>query len=147
MNIQPNWTVTNQGPWQLIYNDTCIISLAESIGTTSTEAKVFVGTQEECEAERVRLGLPWAADVVIDPEYRLVHDGQSILYFSVAGSEVDIVGTPFQGKLHECEAEIARLGLTWISTPIDESAVILPEPPAPVDQGAIANTQENDLLT
>lgn len=60
MNIEPNWTVTNQGPWQLIYNDTSVISLAEAQGITSTEGKVFVGTEEECEAERVRLGLLWA---------------------------------------------------------------------------------------
>jgi len=68
MNIQPNWTVTDQGPWQLIYNDTSIISLSQTIGTTSTEGKVFAGTQEECEAERVRLSLPWASDVVVNPE-------------------------------------------------------------------------------
>jgi len=119
MNIQPNWTVTNQGPWQLIYSDTCIISLAESIGITSTEANVFVGTQEECEAERVRLGLPWASDVVLDPDYQLIHDSQNILYFSIAGSGVDIAGTSFVGKLQECEAEIARLGLTWASVPVE----------------------------
>ena len=123
MNIQPNWTVTNQGPWQLIYSDTCIISLAESIGITSTEAKVFVGTQEECEAERVRLGLPWASDVVLDPDYKLIHDSQNILYFSIAGSNVDIGGTSFVGKMQECEAEIARLGLTWASVPVDASDI------------------------
>jgi len=124
MNIQPNWTVTNQGPWQLIYSDSCIVSLAESIGMTSTEAKVFVGTQEECEAERVRLGLPWAADVVIDPDYELIHDEQNILYLSIAGSGVDIAGTSFVGKLQECEAEIARLGLTWASVPVDTPSII-----------------------
>ena len=124
MNIQPNWTVTNQGPWQLIYSDSCIVSLAESIGMTSTEAKVFVGTQEECEAERVRLGLPWAADVVIDPDCELIHDEQNILYLSIAGSGVDIAGTSFVGKLQECEAEIARLGLTWASVPVDTPSII-----------------------
>ncbi len=124
MNIQPNWTVTNQGPWQLIYSDTCIISLAESIGITSTEAKVFVGTEAECEAERVRLGLPWAADVVIDPDYELIHDEQNILYLSIAGSGVDVAGTSFVGKLQECEAEIARLGLTWASVPVDSHSII-----------------------
>lgn len=111
MNIEPNWTITNQGPWQLIYNDTSVISLAEAQGITSTEGKVFVGTEEECEAERVRLGLPWASDVVLDPDYQLIHDNQNILYFSI-GSAGDIVGTSFVGKLQECEAEIARLGLT-----------------------------------
>ena len=122
MNIEPNWTVTNQGPWQLIYNDTSVISLAEAQGITSTEGKVFVGTEEECEAERVRLGLLWASDVVLDPDYQLIHDNQNILYFSI-GSAGDIVGTSFVGKLQECEAEIARLGLTWASVPVDASDI------------------------
>jgi len=134
MNIQPNWTVTNQGPWQLIYNDSCIVSLAESIGMTSTEANVFAGTQEECEAERVRLGLPWASDVVLDPDYQLIHDSQNILYFSIAGSGVDIIGTSFVGKLQECEAEIARLGLTWVSVPVDAPEVLSPDIEAQVEE-------------
>ena len=62
MKLKPNWTISDQGPWQLIYNDTAIISLAPAEGVTSTQGNLFVGTQEECEAERVRLGLPWAAE-------------------------------------------------------------------------------------
>jgi len=64
MNIQPNWTVTDQGPWQLIYNDTSIISLLEVEGITSTQGYIFAGTKEECEAEIIRLGLPWASELV-----------------------------------------------------------------------------------
>jgi hypothetical protein len=67
--------------------------------------------------------LPWAADVVIDPDYELIHDEQNILYLSIAGSGVDIAGTSFVGKLQECDAEIARLGLTWVSVPVDASDV------------------------
>lgn len=119
MIIQPNWTVTDQGPWQLIFNDNSIISLSQVVGVTSTQGKVFVGTQEECEAERVRLGLPWASEVTLDPDYKLIHDSQNILYLSIAGSDVDIIGTLFVGKLQECEAEISRLGLTWPSVPAD----------------------------
>lgn len=59
MIIEPNWTVSSQGPWQLIYNDAQIISLLEVHGTTSTEGNLFVGTKEECEAEIARLGLPF----------------------------------------------------------------------------------------
>ena len=62
MKLQPNWTISDQGPWQLIYNDTAIISLAPAEGVTSTQGNLFVGTKEECEAERLRLGLPWAAE-------------------------------------------------------------------------------------
>jgi len=64
MNIQPNWTVTDQGPWQLIYNDTSIISLLEVEGITSTQGYIFAGTKEECEAEIIRLDLPWASGFV-----------------------------------------------------------------------------------
>lgn len=74
MNIEPNWTITNQGPWQLIYNDTSVISLAEAQGITSTDGKVFVGTQEECEAERIKLGLPWASDMLIEPSFDILSD-------------------------------------------------------------------------
>jgi len=57
MIIQPNWTITDQGPWQLIYNDVSIISLLEVKGITSTQGYIFAGTKEECETEIVRLGL------------------------------------------------------------------------------------------
>jgi len=59
MIINPNWTVSDQGPWQLIYNNQQIISLHEAQGATSTQGNLFVGTKEECEAEIVRLGLPF----------------------------------------------------------------------------------------
>lgn len=124
MIIQPNWTVTDQGPWQLIFNDNSIISLSQVVGVTSTQGKVFVGTQEECEAERVRLGLPWASEVTLDPDYKLIHEGGNILYFSVA-SEVAIDGVTFVGTQQECETEIARLGLTWPVTPIPVEEPVL----------------------
>lgn len=65
MIIQPNWTITDQGPWQLIYNDTSIISLLEVEGITSTQGYIFAGTKEECEAEIIRLNLPWASGFVL----------------------------------------------------------------------------------
>ena len=78
MIIQPNWTITDQGPWQLIYNDTSIISLLEVEGITSTQGYIFAGTREECESEIIRLNLPWASGFVssvdeenIEPEISL----------------------------------------------------------------------------
>jgi hypothetical protein len=65
MIIQPNWTITDQGPWQLIYNDASIISLLEVEGITSTQGYIFAGTKEECEAEIIRLNLPWASGFVL----------------------------------------------------------------------------------
>lgn len=121
MNIEPNWTVTNQGPWQLIYNDTSIISLSQTIGTTSTEGKVFAGTQEDCEAERVRLNLPWASE--IETIYKLIHDGTHILSFSVNVDSSNVEGTTVVGTFRECQQEINRLGLTYTSSEFVEEPV------------------------
>jgi len=63
MIIEPNWTVSDQGPWQLVYNEISIISLAPAEGITSTQGTLFVGTKDECDAEIARLGLPWASDL------------------------------------------------------------------------------------
>jgi len=62
MTLTPNWTISDLGPWQLIYNETAIISLAPTEGTTSTQGTLFVGTESECRAEAIRIGLPWAAE-------------------------------------------------------------------------------------
>lgn len=122
MNIQPNWTVTSAGPWQLIYNDKSIISLIEVDGVTSTEGYVFAGTKQECEAEKNRLNLPWASDIIIDSEYRLIHKDGVILYYSLAGDEsVQIEGVSFFGTYDQCEAEKNRLSLSW---PIDDTEVM-----------------------
>jgi hypothetical protein len=115
MIIPPNangWSYDDSvGNWKLVYAEKIIILYEQTDESIATQSTLFVGTQEECEAERVRLGLPWAADVVIDPDYELIHDEQNILYLSIAGSNVDIAGTSFVGKLQECDAEIARLEL------------------------------------
>ena len=82
MIIQPNWTITDQGPWQLIYNDAFIISLLEVEGITSTQGYIFAGTKEECDAEIIRLNLPWASgfvspvvdeNIVTETVYKLIH--------------------------------------------------------------------------
>jgi hypothetical protein len=66
MLIEPNiqgWSMSNQGPWQLIYNDYYIIKLIEAgLGGTSTQENLFVGTKEQCEAKAAELGLPLAAN-------------------------------------------------------------------------------------
>jgi hypothetical protein len=133
MNIQPNWTVTDQGPWQLIYNDTSIISLLEVEGITSTQGYIFAGTKEECEAEIIRLNLPWASGFVspVDEEnieptvvtetiYKLIHNGTHILWFSVDEESSNIEGTTIVGTFQECQQEIDRFGLTWPSDELFE---------------------------
>lgn len=61
MLIEPNsegWSTSNQGPWQLIFNDQYIIKLFEVGLGTSTQEKLFVGTKEECGTKITELGLP-----------------------------------------------------------------------------------------
>jgi hypothetical protein len=78
MNIKPNndgWRFDESVGWKLIHNDIDVIFFEETDKAISTQEKLFVGTHEECEAERVRLGLHWYPDVVIDPEYEFfIHD-------------------------------------------------------------------------
>lgn len=124
MIIQPNWTITDSGPWQLIYNDTCIISLLEVKGITSTQGYVFAGTKEECEAEIIRLNLPWASGSILpvieesittETTYKLIHDGIHILCFSVDADSSNVEGITVVGTFQECQQEITRLGLIWLA--------------------------------
>lgn len=55
--------ITEGGPFQLVYNDKCLILLQEVIGITTTQEKIFCGTQEECEAKAQELNLPWANEM------------------------------------------------------------------------------------
>lgn len=62
MLIEPNeqgWSTSDQGPWQLLFNDQYIIKLFETNVGTSTQEKLFVGTKEECEAKIIELSLPY----------------------------------------------------------------------------------------
>ena len=65
MLIQPDeqgWSMSNQGPWQLIFNDQYIIKLFEVGSGTATQEKLFVGTKEECEDKIAELDLPLASN-------------------------------------------------------------------------------------
>lgn len=52
-------TITADGPYQLLYNDKCLILLHEVVGITTTGESIFCGTKEECEAKLQELNLPW----------------------------------------------------------------------------------------
>lgn len=128
MNIQPNWTVTSQGPWQLIYNDSFLIALIQASGLVSTEAKVFAGTRAECEAEIERLGLPWVSEEarkiglalpeieqLEEPIYRLIYNenNSTVLFLGPKTNEVNqYQGTEFLGTKMDCEAQIVLLNLS-----------------------------------
>ena len=65
MIIQPNeqgWSASDQGPWQLIFNNQYIIKMFEVGSGTTTQEKLFVGTKEDCEAKVAELNLPLAAN-------------------------------------------------------------------------------------
>ena len=62
MNIESNndgWRFDESVGWKLIHNDIDVIFFEETDKAISTQEKLFVGTQEECEAEIARLGLIW----------------------------------------------------------------------------------------
>lgn len=124
--MESNWTIANEGPWQLIY-DNSIIALIESGGLISTEANIFTGTKEECLLEIDRLGMPWISEEarkmglgVVDIEspkdliYRLIYDESdlSIKYFDLKEEDLRLPnGTEFLGTKEECEAQIVFLNL------------------------------------
>ena len=61
MIIPPNengWSYDDStGNWKLVYSDNVIIFYEETNVSIATQSTLFVGTQEECEAEIVRVGL------------------------------------------------------------------------------------------
>jgi len=56
-----NWSFSTEeqnGLWHLIFdNDKNVITIFESIGITSTQENLFVGTKEECEQYIIDEGL------------------------------------------------------------------------------------------
>ena len=66
MNIKLNsegWRFDESVGWKLIHNDIDVIFFEETDKAISTQEKLFVGTQEECEAEIARLGLTEFSEV------------------------------------------------------------------------------------
>jgi hypothetical protein len=67
MNIKPNndgWSFDESVGWKLIHNDIDVIFFEETDKAISTQEKLFVGTQQECEAEIARLGLLWVTEEI-----------------------------------------------------------------------------------
>jgi hypothetical protein len=135
MIIQPNWTVTDQGPWQLIYNDSGIISFLEVQSVNSTQGNVFAGTKEECEAEIERLGLPWVSEEARraslglpppePPEQPIYNESDStIVFFGPKVGETSLYdGTEFLGIKIDCEAQIVMLNLSVTENSIITDAI------------------------
>ena len=64
-----NWSFSTEeqnGLWHLIFdNDKNVITIFESIGITSTQENLFVGTKEECEQYIVEEGLYYTKEELI----------------------------------------------------------------------------------
>jgi hypothetical protein len=105
MTIQPNeegWSFSGElqeGLFCFVHKDSIRIFYGKSnISTTDT---LFVGTKEECEAEMLRLEIPFI--------YRLVTNNSDIIFFGPKIDSEVYVGNEFLGTKEECEAEIDRL--------------------------------------
>jgi len=61
-----NWSFSTEeqnGLWHLIFdNDKNVITIFESIGITSTQENLFVGTKEECDRYIIDEGLYYIAN-------------------------------------------------------------------------------------
>lgn len=105
MIIQPNeegWSFSGElqeDQFCFVHKDGIRIFYGKSnISTTDT---LFVGTREECEAEMLRLKIPFI--------YRLVTNNSDIVFF---GPKIDsdvYNGNEFLGTEEECETEVDRL--------------------------------------
>jgi len=60
--------------------------------------------------------------------WKLVHDGINIIIFEQTDKSISTQNVLFVGTQEECEAEIARLGLTWASVPVDASDILVEVP-------------------
>ena len=62
MIISPNengWSFDESNSWKLVHDGINIIIFEQTDKSISTQNVLFVGTQEECDAEIARLGLTW----------------------------------------------------------------------------------------
>lgn len=60
MIISPNennWSYDESDAWKLVHDGTNIVFFEQTNKSISTQSILFIGTQEECEAEINRLGL------------------------------------------------------------------------------------------
>jgi hypothetical protein len=60
MIIQPNengWSFDESNSWKLVHDGRNIVFFEQTDKAISTQSNLFIGTQEECEAEINRLGL------------------------------------------------------------------------------------------
>ena len=126
MTIQPNeegWSFSGElqeNQLCFVHKDNTRIFYGKSnISTTDT---LFVGTEDECQAEMQRLKIPFI--------YRLVTNNSDIVFF---GPKIDsdvYNGNEFLGTKEECEAEIDRLSAEASNNVLynliyDENLVIL----------------------
>jgi len=54
-----NWSYDDSNLWKLVHDGINIIIFEQTDKSIATQSALFVGTQEECDAEIARLGLIW----------------------------------------------------------------------------------------
>ncbi len=63
MDIEPNsegWSFSSEdqtGLFHLVHDGSVVIALFESVGITSTQNHLFIGTEQECQNKIIELGL------------------------------------------------------------------------------------------
>jgi hypothetical protein len=59
-----NWSYDDSiGNWKLVYDENAIVFYEQTDQSIATPKTLFIGTQEECEAEIARLGLTEFSEV------------------------------------------------------------------------------------
>jgi hypothetical protein len=69
MIISPNennWSYDESDAWKLVHDGANIIFFEQTNKSISTQSNLFIGTQEECEAEINRLGLSLSSDELVE---------------------------------------------------------------------------------
>jgi hypothetical protein len=62
-----NWSYDDSvGNWKLVYANKLIVIYEQTDQSIATQSTLFVGNQEECEAEIARLGLTRTSDELIE---------------------------------------------------------------------------------
>ena len=74
MIIQPNengWSFDESNSWKLVHDGRNIVFFEQTDKAISTQSILFIGTQEECEAEINRLGLSLPSDELVEEQIPL----------------------------------------------------------------------------
>lgn len=62
-----NWSYDDSvGNWKLVYANKLIVIYEQTDQSIATQSTLFVGTQDECDVEIIRLNLLWASPEFVE---------------------------------------------------------------------------------